>query len=186
MKAGKFTVICGPMFAGKTTLLLDLFEKEERNKMLVKPRLDQRYSKTEVVTHDGKKIESVIVNTKENLQKLTDKPCSIFIDEIHFLGPCDYEILSLLKGGNDVTVAGLDLGSDGHLMPQMEGLMGLADNVIKKTARCVVCNSPANRTLRRFKDDRPLHLLVGGIEKYAPLCLDHFDEYLYSGKDLPK
>ena len=55
---GLLYVISGPMFAGKTSELLRLYDRSiygNQKSILVKPSLDNRYSDNEIATHDCKK-----------------------------------------------------------------------------------------------------------------------------------
>ncbi|MCI2811426.1 hypothetical protein, partial [Eoetvoesiella caeni] len=57
MTYGTLTVICGPMYAGKTTETLKrvLWARhgQNRNVAVLKPSFDDRYAETEIVSHDG-------------------------------------------------------------------------------------------------------------------------------------
>lgn len=105
---GKITTITGPMFSGKTTELLRLKSREEiakRHSFVFKPDLDNRYSKKEIVNHNGIKEEAVVVkNSLEILKNIEDYLSSqrskevplinIFIDEVQFF---DSNIINVIK-----------------------------------------------------------------------------------------
>ena len=48
MKKGKLIAVYGPMFSGKTTYLIEQFDKG-RSAVVFKPDLDERYTKKPVV-----------------------------------------------------------------------------------------------------------------------------------------
>ena len=55
-RCGQIHLIMGPMFAGKTTALLDRVKQEEdigKMVLLVKSAKDSRYSENEIVSHTG-------------------------------------------------------------------------------------------------------------------------------------
>lgn len=51
-------------------------------------------------------------------------------------------------------------------------MLPLADTVTKLTARCAYCNHPALFSLRIAADER--QEVVGGADKYAPVCRRHY------------
>jgi hypothetical protein len=55
---------------------------------------------------------------------------------------------------------------------QVLDLIPLADSVVRLAARCAYCAQPALFTLRIAADDR--QELVGGADKYAPVCRHHY------------
>ena len=55
-ECGSISVICGPMFSGKTSELIKRLKKQKIKKYLVfKPEIDDRYEKDKIVSHDQKK-----------------------------------------------------------------------------------------------------------------------------------
>lgn len=85
----KLTLITGPMFAGKTTYLIDSMEQyASKKRILVTHKTDIRYSKgDELVNHNGKKIVHSVLRL-ETLDELPaidkDTPTFIGIDEAQF------------------------------------------------------------------------------------------------------
>ena len=59
---GRIEVITGCMFSGKSTELLRRLHDVENKFILLKPKLDTRYSLDEVITHSGKKNSAFVVN----------------------------------------------------------------------------------------------------------------------------
>ena len=57
-----FIIFVGPMFGSKTTRLLaaiDRYRYQKKNVVAFKPRMDDRYSSTEISTHSGGKIFAI-------------------------------------------------------------------------------------------------------------------------------
>lgn len=50
----------------------------------------------------------------------------------------------------------------------------MSDSVTKLTAKCGYCAKPALFSLRIAADER--QEVVGGADKYAPVCRQHFNE----------
>lgn len=165
-------MICGPMFSGKSTELLRRVRRAviaDKDVWLVKPAVDNRYSDTEVVTHDNHKIKCRVVN---NLWELWDEiedtePDVVAIDEVQFFGECiDDFPYGLVDIGIRVIVAGLEVDSDGACFGSMPYLLAQADSVTKLTAICMQCGDEATRTYRKPGGSEG----VGGSESYEARC----------------
>lgn len=186
MKAGKITVITGPMFASKTETLVSYLNKEkyrQRHVVCYKPTKDDRYSTENVVSHNGNAFPSGTAQDSAALLKLirrfrkeTSKlsPISIGIDEIQFFDNNVAEVCwDLSLEGYRIFVAGLDLDSFGKPFGPMPGLLTYADKVIKLNAQCKVCGENARMTLRNSTSPSDT-VLVGGAGTYEPRCKFHW------------
>ncbi len=184
--AGQLEVITGCMFSGKTEELLRRVERAKiakRKVLLLKPEIDTRYSKKEVVTHYGRSYPCLRIPldvTLETLRKILgfklDEAEVIGFDEAHFFAPCFVELCKgLVDQGKRVIVSGLDLNFRGEPFGSMPQLLCLADEVIKLQAICVKCGRPATRT-QRLIDGEPVtsgpEVQIGGRESYEARCLD--------------
>ncbi len=183
---GYLEVITGCMFAGKTEELIRRINvlKYAHKKILVfKPQIDNRFSDSQVVSHNGKAIDSISVkNAGEILKHVDNQTEVVVIDEAQFF---DREILdvceSLTKAGLRVMVAGLDTDFRGEPFGVVPDLMATAEFVTKLTAICTKCGSPATRTYRKIngkpaKYSDPV-ILVGAQESYEARCRHcHFVE----------
>ena len=61
---GTIEIICGSMFSGKTKLLIKKITEAQKNNLTVKvfkPKIDTRYSKERIVTHDKKGVTAIPV-----------------------------------------------------------------------------------------------------------------------------
>lgn len=172
-KTGKLTVICGCMFAGKTTKLLNMAE-EYKKPLFVKPIIDTRYDKDCVITHNGIKHNALRCgNVLEILLNVTD--CDVVaIDEAHmFSYNLELVIKTLLLNGIDVIVSGLDLDSSAYAFETTTNLMSVADDVIKLKAKCS-CGKDATRSFRKVEEYG--RFVVGGNDKYEPKCVSCFNK----------
>ncbi|MCW6074720.1 thymidine kinase [Clostridium sporogenes] len=176
---GWIEVIAGPMYSGKTEELIRRIRRAEIAKQKVqvfKPEIDNRYSKQDVVSHAGDKIQSVPVkSSKEILKKLLDDTDVIGIDEAQFFDDSLVEIVSKIANNNRrVICAGLDMDFKGEPFGPMPKLMAIAEFVDKIQAVCMVCNNPATRTQRLIngkpaKKSDPV-VLIGAQESYEARC----------------
>ncbi|EQB3098981.1 thymidine kinase [Clostridium botulinum] len=176
---GWIEVVAGPMYSGKTEELIRRIRRAEIAKQKVqvfKPEIDNRYSKQDVVSHAGDKIQSVPVkSSKEILEKLLDDTDVIGIDEAQFFDDFLVEIVSKIANNNRrVICAGLDMDFKGEPFGPMPKLMAIAEFVDKIQAVCMVCNNPATRT-QRLINEKPAKksdpvVLIGAQESYEARC----------------
>ncbi|NFV14405.1 thymidine kinase [Clostridium sporogenes] len=176
---GWIEVVAGPMYSGKTEELIRRIRRAEIAKQKVqvfKPEIDNRYSKDDVVSHAGDKIQSIPVkSSKEILEKLSDDTDVIGIDEAQFFDNSLVEIVSKIANNNRrVICAGLDMDFKGEPFGPMPKLMAIAEFVDKIQAVCMVCNNPATRT-QRIINGRPAKksdpvVLIGAQESYEARC----------------
>ena len=179
---GWIEVICGSMFAGKTEELIRRITRikyAKKDIIVFKPSIDDRYEKTEVVSHSQRKVKSIVVKDsaeiKEYINNLEKLPYAIAIDEAQFFDRGLIAILEdLANKGTRVIVAGLDLDFRGEPFGIMPDILARAEYVTKLQSICQVCGAPATRT-QRIIDGRPADyddpiILVSASEKYEPRC----------------
>lgn len=177
-EAGWIEVIAGCMFSGKTEELIRRLRRAKIAKLPVqtfKPRIDARYSKEEVASHDQTRIQAQpIIEVEEILQLVEPATQVVGIDEGQFLGDELPTVAAILaEQGKRVIIAGLDTDWRGRPFGPMPQLMAIAELVHKQHAICTVCGSPANRTQRLIASQEDV--LVGSTEAYEARCRKHFD-----------
>ncbi len=178
-KKGWVEVITGPMFAGKTEELIRRVKRMEYAKkhyIIFKPAIDNRYSQTEVVSHNKKAIEAINISHGSDIRRhLKKNTQAIVIDEIQFF---DASLLKYVKEfaeeGYRVICAGLDTDFRGEPFGVVGPLMAIAENVTKLTAICNVCGEEATKT-QRIIDGMPAYyddptILVGANDSYEARC----------------
>ena len=181
---GWVEVICGSMFSGKSEELIRRVRRTQfaKQKILVfKPKIDNRYSEEEVVSHNGTSVMAKpIASSTDIFQYLSPDIDVIAIDEVQFF---DNEVVNVIQhladSGHRVIAAGLDQDFRGEPFGQMPALMAIAESVTKLQAVCAVCGSPASRTQRLINGspasyDDPI-ILVGASEAYEPRCRHHHE-----------
>ena len=179
LRDGWIEVISGNMYAGKTEELLRRIRRIEYAKktiLVFKPKLDNRYSENEVVSHNKERIKSINISHPRDILKYVDPlPYAIAIDEVQFL---DREVIDvceeLADKGVRVILAGLDRDFRGEPFGIMPELLARAEYVTKLHAICQVCGAPATRT-QRIINGKPAKytdpvVLVGAKEQYEARC----------------
>jgi len=108
----------------------------------------------------------------------------VLIDEAQFLTPMQVWQCARLADFADVPVLCFGLRTDfrGALFPGSAALLGIADKLIELKAVCH-CGRKATMNLRVDEAGEPIHAgaqtLIGGNERYVPLCRRHFSEALH-------
>ena len=178
-RPGWLEVICGCMFAGKTEELIrriKTLEYAKQNIIVFKPLIDDRYSDTDVVSHAGSKVKSIVIkDAKEIMDHVTEETQVVAIDEVQFFDEDVIEICEILaEQGKRVMVAGLDTDFRGEPFGVMPTLITEAEFVTKLTAVCMKCGAPATRT-QRIINGKPAKyidpiIMVGASESYEARC----------------
>lgn len=167
---GKLTVVTGPMFAGKTTFLLNQINKIEALKLpyiIFKPSIDDRYALDAISSHDGKTKQSENIELKPTLY--FPLPQHIFFDEIQFF---DFSLLpmirELVQKGHHITLSGLEKDYLGHAFGIIPEIIKELDVLIRLEGACALCNKSSTNTFRKTQD---LGLIVlGSSDQYMSLC----------------
>ncbi len=161
------------MFSGKTEELIRRLTRARIARQTVqifKPRLDQRYSQEQIVSHSSQRLVSVPVDSAGDLlAKVVPGTQVVGIDEVQFLGPEIVGVCETLAGrGLRVICAGLDQDYRGRPFEPVPSLLAVAEFITKELAICVVCGNPANRSQRLIAVQA--QVAVGGLGYYEPRC----------------
>jgi thymidine kinase len=194
--ASELTLILGPMFAGKSTYLINKANNlincgvEQDEILLINHSSDVRYDTNKICSHNGQKINSKSINNLANItNQILDgnnninisnnsyrKLKYIFIDEAQFFNDLYESIKTLLMqnaNGLHIFIGGLD--SDYKQEPFYNShileLIPYAFNVIKLNAKCFKCDNKAPFTKRITAASETI--LVGGSDVYQPTCILH-------------
>lgn len=178
LRPGFIEVIAGCMFSGKTEELIRQVRRAELAKLkfqVFKPKIDNRYSKDHVASHNRNTFPSIVVESAEEIfDHLEPYTVVVGIDEGQFFGEELIEVArELADEGKRVIIAGLDTDWRGQPFGPMPQLMAIAEVIKKQYAICMVCGAPATRTQRLVPDQGAI--LVGSTEAYEARCRTHFD-----------
>lgn len=177
-RGGWLEVICGPMFSGKSEEMIRRLRRAEiagQRVVIFKPRIDDRYDASDVVSHAGARMRAVPVSSASEIGAHADGFDVVGIDEAQFLGDVVVATaLELADRGVRVIVAGLD--QDFRRLPfgPMPALLTHAEFVDKLQAVCHRCGGPATTT-QRLVDGAPAPysgetVVVGAEEQYEARC----------------
>ncbi len=178
-REGWLEVICGCMFAGKTEELIrriNVLSFAKKKIIVFKPKIDDRYSTTEIVSHAGTHVPCIVIEkAKEILEHIDENTEVVAVDEVQFFDKDIVEICEYLADkGIRVMVAGLDKDFRGEPFGVLPELLTRAEFVTKLTAVCAKCGAPATRTQRIVNGHAASYedpiVLVGAVDHYEPRC----------------
>lgn len=173
---GFLEMYIGPMFSGKTSLLLSKISQYEDDVFVITHESDTRYGKNEVISHSNNRHNaSVACSTLMPLilsKKLLESSY-VAIEEAQFFDDITSFVKYIINNlDKHVFIAGLDGDYNMNPFSNITNLIPFADVVLKLNARCYVCNNTAPFT-KRIVDSEQL-ILVGAGECYKPVCRKHY------------
>ena len=180
----EFVMFVGPMFGGKTTKLLsaiDRYKYQGRNILAFKPDVDERYSKEEIVTHWGHKLNASRVSNGDAIGRKVAESFGnkddgvIAVDEAFMIPGAGAILVWLFKKGHTILVSSLQLSSDFTPYEEMQTMMPYATKIEVCPAVCSTCGVDAHYT-KKIGGRSDHQIEVGGAEMYQPKCLHHFME----------
>ncbi len=179
--SAKLTIVLGPMFAGKSTYIINEVKHYNSSDILIIKHLsDDRYQQNSIVSHDNKSCPCTPYKTlsdmiKEESIKLRDVK-TIFIDEAQFFSDLYDKVFNLVIIRKiNVVLVGLDgdferkAFGNGDLLK----LIPFASCVHKFVSKCYICGKEAPFTKRLIASRE--QIIVGGANVYQPACEEHFN-----------
>tara|TARA_B100001758_G_scaffold247879_1_gene268029 strand:+ start:7678 stop:8253 length:576 start_codon:yes stop_codon:yes gene_type:complete len=181
IQKGSIEVICGSMFAGKTEELIRRVKRAKYAKLnikIFKPKIDTRYDKKNVVSHDNNFIKATIVENSNEILLLIKEAKVVAIDEAQFFDDNLFAVCNqIANNGIRVIVAGLDMDFLGNPFGPMPKILAVAEHVTKVHAICVNCGSIANHSFRKTQETELVK--IGENNEYKPLCRACFNNQKY-------
>ena len=177
IESGWVEVICGSMFCGKTEELLRRLRRARianLNVIAFKPKIDDRYSKNEIVSHDKNSLNSIAIEDEKTLLDLGSKYDVVGIDEAQFFSN---KLVSACKelanNKTRVIIAGLDTDYRGLPFGPMPLIMCDSDYLEKLTAICMQCGKDATYTQRITAQTK--RIVIGETDTYEARCRNCFN-----------
>ena len=170
---GWIEVICGSMFSGKTEELIRRLRRATyaRQKVQVfKPKTDNRYDSTAVVSHDSARMDGEAIDQAHDILRLVDEDTRVVgIDEVQFFGVEIVDVANRLADrGMRVVCAGLDQDYQGRPFEPVPQLLAVAEIITKQLAICMQCGNPANRSQRMTASES--RVVIGATDAYEARC----------------
>ena len=177
-------LILGPMFAGKSSELLGTVRKYKAvgwPVLLITHSIDKRYTEQPaIVSHDSDSLPAIALQDLTLCFQRDDYKQAklIIIEEAQFFHCLVDSVLKMVEQDNkDVLCVGLDGDAERKPFGELLTLIPYCDSVIKRHAFCRRCAipTPALFTYRVSNDEG--QVVVGGADKYEPLCRKHYLHY---------
>ena len=170
MKTGKITLLLGPMFSGKSSILLSEIDKATIAKIpccIVRPKTDTR----KFFTHS--KRESHICDNF-NVEDLKDIPAEkyevICVDEGQFFKSLSYS-LEWAKNGKRVFISALNGDRHQNEWKTTQEMVPLVDEIVFLKAVCSRCGSYEASFSYKENDTSTDQVDIGGsAESFIALC----------------
>lgn len=176
---GTLEIIMGPMFSGKTELLIEKYNTEliknshdiSMEKIIAfNYHKDTRYGNEAIISHSGKKISSTNIETLSEIFEDDNffKRTHIFINEAQFFSNLKEIIIELVERYNkNVIICGLDSDYKREKFGDMWDLIPYSDYIVKLKGKCNNCTNSSIFTYR-ISNEKEQELI--GTQNYIPLC----------------
>lgn len=165
----KLLVFTGPMFGSKTTKMLSVLERalyQSKKVIAFKPRMDERYDKSKIVTHAGLKFDAHNVQTGLEILELSKEYDVVGVDEAFMIEGSASALVALFKAGKTVAVSSIQLSASGKPFEEISDLLPWATHIEVCPAVCLITGDDAYYTVRKAKGISEIE--VGGSETYEP------------------
>jgi thymidine kinase len=188
VKRGWIEVVTGSMFSGKTEELIRRIKRSEiahQKVAIFKPKIENRYSENNVVSHDSKSIPSIPVSEAKEILDYIDDVEVIGIDEAQFFENELIEVCNQIANkGKRIIIAALDMDFAGKPFGPIPHLLSIAEYVTKVHAICIQCGNLAHYS-HRLGDTQKL-VLLGEKDIYEPLCRECYNKARQSQNKEPQ
>ena len=181
---GELNIVIGPMYSGKSTELLRIYNKFKRNSkiLIINHKLDNRYAENSVNTHNNDSLLSISTDElcKIDIGLLVHKNDIILIDEAQFFNDLYIFCKNIVEKHNKIIyVFGLSGDSNREKFGQILDLIPIADDVKFLKSICNQCKNvkDAPFTLRITKNKEQIS--VGSSEEYLAVCRKCWLDYTY-------
>jgi len=179
---GYLKIIIGPMFSGKTSMLIDLYNQEKNTKNVLDNIIainydkDIRYGVNKIVSHDRQEIDCISIN---NLDELSNYEAdynklklakTIFINEAQFFQDIKMWVLNQVENyDKNVILCGLDSDYKREKFGELLDLIPHADILIKLYGHCSSTDCK-NKSLYTHRLTNETTQEVIGTDNYIPVC----------------
>ena len=167
----EFIIFTGPMFGSKTTRMLamvDRFRYQKLNVMAFKPSIDERYSSSEICTHNGGTLAADIVKTGSEIREIISSSENdidvIAVDEAFMIEGSADVLIELFREGKTIIISSLQISATGNVFEEVRDMMPWGTKIEVCPAVCTISGLDAYYTHRKFDNMR--EITVGGSDLY--------------------
>lgn len=181
MSNPEFIIFTGPMFSGKTSRLIahiDRLTYQQKKFVAFKPKMDDRYSLTDIKTHAGTTLTAISIDSaKDILEHLINAGNEgedfdvVAVDEAFMIDGVADVLIHLFKLGKTIIISSLEMSASCNHFEEITQMMPWATHVEKCPAVCVICQADAYYTHRKTENKLiQSEIQVGGADLYEPRC----------------
>lgn len=169
-------LIIGPMFAGKTSKVIEFVQQYPDEVVSFKPAIDTRYDKESICAHTGESIVAEVVNDAIELKEKAMDKQMVVIDEAQFFDVDLVDVIRLFLDNNKfIVVSGLNRDFKKNAFQTIEELKSMATTITELEAVCNVCGEAAPYTYKKGDKNLKGQVLVGGTETYEARCASCYE-----------
>jgi thymidine kinase len=165
-------IILGCMYAGKTTRLINVYDKckiSNISVIAINHSIDVRYDDRLMSTHDKVKIPCIKTDCLMSVIHEADNSSVILINEGQFFPDLKEFVELMLSKSKKIYVCGLDGDFERKKFGQILDLIPLCDSVCKLTSLCSVCKDGTIGIFSKRITNETEQTVVGS-DNYAPVC----------------
>jgi len=180
---GYLELIVGPMFSGKTTRLIEIYEQCKFYNIpviVINHVFDSRYNEGNILTSHNKinipcektsKLKDIWNKMKDtnNTEYGNKNYQVILINEGQFFDDLYETIEEMLRYDKTVHVCGLDGDFERKKFGQILDLIPLSDKITKLTSLCSMCKT-GKKGLFSMRITKEKEQTVTGFDNYIPVC----------------
>ena len=178
--SGYLELILGPMWSGKTSMLLTYYRQFCFCKLkvcVINFKADDRYSETMLSTHDKQMIPCImgfsmeeIMKNPENANKINECDVILINEGQFFHDIVQFTTRRVEELHKKVYICGLDGDFRREKIGKLIDLIPISDKVTKLRALCGKCKdgTPAPFSFRNSSSTE--QVLIGSDDIYVPLC----------------
>lgn len=182
MSCGYLELIIGPMYSGKTSRLVEIYNKCifcNISVTVVNHIIDNRYDDSLLSTHDQIMIPCVKTSVLKDIwpsQILQDSDV-ILINEGQFFSDLYEAVIDMVKQGKKVYVCGLDGDFERNKFGQILDLIPLCDQVYKLSSLCSLCKN-GTKAIFSLRVTNEKEQTVVGSDNYKPVCRYCYEQHM--------
>lgn len=177
---GYLELILGPMWSGKTSMLLNYYRQFcfcKLNVCVINFKADDRYSETMLSTHDKQMIPCImgfsmeeILKVHENAAKINESDVILINEGQFFHDIVEFTTRMVEEQHKKVYICGLDGDFKREKIGKLLDLVPICDKVTKLRALCGKCKDGTHAPFSFRNTNSTEQVLIGADDIYIPLC----------------
>ena len=194
--SGYLEIIVGPMFSGKTSRLVEIYNQCKFCNIsvaVINHSIDNRYDDDLLSTHDRVKIPCIktdklmnlwiehinLEESVDDIPRINDKfkvgmSSVILINEGQFFPDLEEFVKIMLKNNKQIYICGLDGDFERKKFGQILDLIPLCDKIHKLTSLCSLCKN-GTKGIFSMRLTNQTEQTVVGSDNYLPVCRECYN-----------